>query len=300
MKVIEDYIISCGELKGVKASENNNLLFLVPDIMDAEIDKIKDKCPIYKQVTPKGINHIFYNNYKRVTDEHISMLYNLPQNVIIPIGEVASPYLLVRGENGFGIVNRSTNIMMLSKSHELKYFGNYVLLSKEYHSYLVDSNGPKLLSGEVVKIDMPNDCVCTKDIKNNYYLCTNNGNFIARSDKFWELYRIALKENTAKKETINLPKDITMFEQMLIKKLKTIPELKERCENNLFDLIAYAYSIGLELVLDLDNLIIYRVSFEKYLKITENGTSIWIKDEGTYTTNKLDSLVRKRRSEENA
>ena len=301
MEVLEDYIVIEGDLKDASASESKNLLFLIPSIMDTEIEKIKDICPIYRQVTEKGISYLFYDNIKRFTDEYLNILYNLPSNIVIPIGTVTSPYILVREENEFGIVNRYTNIMMISKSYELKYFGEYVLLQGDLHTYLINENGPILLSGEIVKIDMPNECVCTKDVKNNsYYLCTNTGNFIARSDKFWELYRLALKENNVQKEQIDLPKDITMFEQMIIKNIKSIPKLHKLSINNLFDLAIYTYNNGMELVIDLNTLIPHQVTTQKYIKISENAKSIWLKDEGSYTTNKLDNLVRIRRRSENA
>lgn len=301
MEVLEDYIVSDGKLKGLSASESKSLLFLNPNIMELEIEKIKDMCPIYKQVTSEGVKNIFYNQLKRITDDNLSILYNLPKSVIIPIGGILSPYLLTKGDNGFGIVNRETRIMMLSNIHELKYLEHYALLSKGNHSYLIDNNGITLLNGEIVKIDIPNNCICTKDIKSNtFYLCTQTGNFIAKSDNFWELFRLAKKETTVSKESISLPKNTYLFEQMIIKKLKSIQESKDRCGKNLIEISFYLANIGKDIVIDLTNLNVYETIFTKALKICEDDKKIWVKDEGIYTTNQLDILVRKRRREEDA
>lgn len=259
----------------------DNMLLLHPDLIEEELSKLEKYCPIYIHENNGKMSNILIPNKSiesgRYTDE---LKYYIPTktDVYMPIGGVDGRYYLqtygtyidektdFTRDIGYSIVDKKTN-RVVYEGEKLRFLDrNLAILDKLYITkntvfFHEDESIYFFETGYfILKIEKNEGCR-----RNILALYDAEGELVGTDYSkltYDDMTKIAM--NAPNLPDITLPKNINLFEQMIISSLKDKKEFKDCDANNLIDIVNYLKSKNLEIAIDLNSLTVYKVNYQRY------------------------------------
>ena len=257
----------------------DNMLLLHPDLIEEELSKIEKYCPIYIHENNGEMSNILIPNKSIESDRYTDELkYYIPTktDVYMPIGGVDGRYYLktygtyidddFTRDIGYSIVDKITN-RVVYEGEKLRFLDrNLAILDKFY----ITKNTVFVHEDEsiyffetgyfILRIEKNEGCR-----RNILALYDAEGELVGTDYSkltYDDMTKIAM--NAPNLPDITLPKNINLFEQMIISSLKDKKEFKDCDANNLIDIVNYLKSKNLEIAIDLESLTVYRVNYKDY------------------------------------
>lgn len=257
----------------------DNMLLLHPDLIEEELSKIEKYCPIYIHENNGEMSNILIPNKSIESDRYTGELkYYIPTktDVYMPIGGVDGRYYLktygtyidddFTRDIGYSIVDKKTN-KVVYEGKKLRFLDrNLAILDKFY----ITKNTVFVHEDEsiyffetgyfILRIEKNEGCR-----RNILALYDAEGELVGTDYSkltYDDMTKIVM--NAPNLPDITLPKNINLFEQMIISSLKDKKEFKDCDANNLIDIVNYLKSKNLEIAIDLESLTVYRVNYKDY------------------------------------
>lgn len=277
---------------GITASQNPQYMFLAPSIIENELEKFNVQCPLF-------IGENSPDKYMLVTTNPFTLMNGNFETLDMPATPIASTtngkYFLLTHNGKYGVMDNN-GTYVLPCTHHFSGFLDVIILEDASGKKVINQNGLiRKTKNEIIRTFSNGYFIEEIEGREKVFLLMNElGVCISTSNDLEELSTEARAFNS--NQSANHNDNIHLFEKLIIKRLKReIPELQDRPEDTIRDLAAYASSIGLNLFIDLRSLRVYKVKFEKCLKLTEDGKSIWFPDTEDSIA-KLKEFVRKRKN----
>lgn len=263
----------------------DDILLLHPSLIEKELSKIEEHCPIY-MIENNGIIHNILIPNKPIQEQHYTneLKYSIPEDVIIPIGGIDGKYYIktygtyidrktkLTQDKGYSVIDKNSN-RSVYEGDKLSYLGrnvaiidnlyitkNNIIFHKDY-SMIFYETGYMILGIKTDEERVSHNMYALYDPEGNF-ICTNHSDFTY--DKMTEI-----ASNAQILPSIDLPKNTTLFEQMIISSLKDRKELIGSDANNLIDIVNYLQSKNIEIAIDLKSLGVYKVNYKKYFNYLE-------------------------------
>lgn len=285
MRIIKDYDV----IKN-RNNDTDSILLLHPDLIEEELSKIERCCPIYVYENNGIISNVLIPNKPIESLIYTEELkYYIPTGVYMPIGGSDGKYFVetygtyidrksnITREAGYRIVDKKTS-KVVYEGERLSYLGRSLAILDNFYitkNTIFDHKDMSVIFPETgyIILSIKKD----KDYyKNIFALYDAEGNFVSTDYSeltYDDMTKIAM--NAPKLQDITLPKNISLFEQMIITSLKDKKEFIDCDANTLIDIVNYIKSKNLEIAIDLDSLAVYKVDYQRYFNFLahckENG-----------------------------
>lgn len=279
MRSISDYDIIKNRYNDV-----SNTLLLHPDLIEEELSKIESHCLIYTIDHNGTISNILVPN-KSIDALHYTneLKYYIPLGVYMPIGGIDGKYYIrtygtykdkktnITCDKGYSIIDKRTGKEVYD-GDKLSYLGRNVAILDNFFiikNTIFDHKDSSIIFPETgyVILEIKKD---KESYRNIYALYDSEGNLVSTNYSqitYNDMTKIAM--NAPKLQDINLPKNTTLFEKMIISSLKDRKELLDCDATSLIDIVNYIWSKNLELAIDLDSLDVYKVDYQRYFDYLE-------------------------------
>ncbi|MBQ9834018.1 MAG: hypothetical protein IJO33_02365 [Bacilli bacterium] len=255
-------------------SQINHMLLLHPLLIQDEMKKIARYSPFYV-LEENGIKKdvLIFKSPMDTSEINEERKFYIPKNIPMLIGGLKGQYYIESSECGYKIVEKSTG-KVLVMGYNLKYLGKAAALLDDF---IITKNTIMLDNGQVIVEEAADCLIITSKLPRGYYnyvvydsegkciLITGDGSSYYPKDAIDQAMENAPKINMPK-----LPKNVTLYEQMIINCLKDKEELKECKAENLFDIVGYLSQNNIEIVLDLKTLSVYKVDYDRFFNKTKS------------------------------
>lgn len=264
----------------------DDILLLHPTVIEEEYAKIEKKSPFYMvDMDGKACSVFLPNKEMREMGYTSDMKNYIPEDTLIPIGGVEGRFALkiirdLRDKTfcslgrvrGYIIIDRESGKDLIDFGQRLRYLGrsgafvDNVLVTKR--AIIPRGNGKTWLleNGYVVL-----DGVCNTKWNNHIYcLYDNEGNFV--TTEFDHNTAIKMAASASDLDAVSYPKDGALFGRMIVTSLRdALGEKLALCESdNLVDIANYLQESDIQVAVDLDSLVVYKVNYDKYFRRCES------------------------------
>lgn len=283
--IIKEWGSDIKGLSVVVGKNKDKFLFLHPNIIESEYQKLLANCPKIYGEDPSSKLIYFDFADPLIIDPNCNIFkirWNFLEEERPLIVDHIGGKIFICYHNGeyYLFDNNAKGTRLFQNFNNYQRNGqNMIILDKKHvdgnYKYLLTNEGIiKKYQGELTKT-FPDSGYYITYIDNglhvySFILFNNKGEAIKSSNDEQVLisyyHRIANKIKIKDGEISNL----SLFERLIVAAIKTIPELNAANASNLYELVNYAYSNGICAVINLQNMQIYYNKTEKPFIANEN------------------------------